>query len=304
MEFYSLTVQNIQKLTAKSTKIDFSIPAELKNIFTWKAGQFLSFKFEIDNTPVVREYSVCTAPHEGFLSIAVKETARPFVSKYVQENVKIGDKLPVSAPLGNFGIPSRPNEKRTLAAFSAGSGITPVMSILKDTLHKEKDVNFYLFYGNADENDVMFKAELEEFRQKYPQNFHLYNFYSEQETDDNFFEGLLNEHKVELIINQIVDWDEVDEVLICGPKEMIVNLANAVYHNGIPKKHIHYELYEPIDQIFQNDEKEKSVVKEVEVTFTYEDENHTFTWKNNGSSLLEALLEKGFDVPYSCKGGV
>ncbi|MDR1876203.1 MAG: 2Fe-2S iron-sulfur cluster binding domain-containing protein [Flavobacteriaceae bacterium] len=304
MKFYSLVVRSVKKITSKSIQVDLSIPEELKTIFIWNPGQFLRFKFEIDGQNVEREYSVCTAPFEGYISVAVKETANPFVSKYVQENVRAGDKLQVSAPMGTFGIPSRPNEKRTLVAFSAGSGITPVMSILKDTLQKEKGVNFYLFYGNAHEGEVMFKEELDRLKNKYPKNFFPYFFYSEQKTENKLFEGLLDEHKVELIINQIMDWDEVDEVLICGPKEMIVTLANAVYHHGIPKENIHYELYEPVEKVFHDDEIQRSKVKEVQLTFIHKGRTHTFIWMNNGSSLLDALLDNGIDAPYSCKGGV
>ncbi len=304
MNFYSLTVQNIKKLTSKSIQVDLSIPEELKSVFVWKPGQFVRFRFEIDGQNVEREYSICTAPYEGHISFAVKEVSKAFVSNYVQQHVKIGDKLQVSAPMGTFGIPSRPDEKRTLIAFAGGSGITPVMSILKDTLKKEQGVNFYLFYGNTSEQDVMFKLELDRLQNQYPENFFLHYFYSEQEMKDKFFEGFIDEHKVELIINQIVDWDEVDEVLICGPKEMILILANAVYHHGIPKKNIHYELYEPIEKVFHDDQIQRSTVKEVQVTFTYEGETRTMNWINNGSSLLEALLDSGIDAPYSCKGGV
>lgn len=304
MDFYSLTVKNVTQLTPKSIKIDLSVPDELKSVFIWMPGQFIRFQFEIDGQKVEREYSICTAPYERYISIAIKKTKTAFISDYVQNNIKTGDKVLVSAPMGTFGIPSRPNEKRTLVAFSVGSGITPIMSLIKNTLHTEKGVKFYLFYGNSNENEVMFKEELNYLQKKYPQNFSLYYFYSSQETEDKFFNGHLDEHKVELIINQIVDWDEVDEALICGPKEMILTLANAVYAHGIPKKNIHYELYEPVEKVFHDDQVQRSTVKEVKVTFTYEGKTQTINWINNGNSLLDALLDDGINAPYSCKGGV
>ncbi|MDR2122459.1 MAG: 2Fe-2S iron-sulfur cluster binding domain-containing protein [Flavobacteriaceae bacterium] len=304
MNFYSLTVQNVEKLTSGSIRVDLDIPEELKTVFSWKSGQFLRFKFEIDGQNIEREYSICTAPHEGYISIAVKETSNPFVSGYVQKNVKTGDSLQISAPMGTFGIPSRPDEKRTLVAFSAGSGITPVISIIKDTLKKEEKVNFYLFYGNANEKEVMFKKELDQLQNRYPDNFFPHYFYSEQETENKLYEGMIDEHKVELIINQIVNWDEVDEALICGPKNMIITLANAVYNHGIPKENIHYELYEPVEKVFHDDKIQRSTVKEVQVTFIQGGNTYVLNWINNGSSLLNALLDSGIDAPYSCKGGV
>ncbi|PQL95428.1 2Fe-2S iron-sulfur cluster-binding protein [Apibacter adventoris] len=304
MNFYSLTVKNVEQLTTKSIKVDLFIPTELISIFKWKPGQFIRFQFLIDGQKVEREYSICTATYEKYISVAIKKTKTAFISEYVQNNIKAGDKISVSPPMGTFGIPSRPNEKRTLVAFSAGSGITPLMSIVKDTLYNEKGVNFFLFYGNSNEKEVMFKEELEELQKKYSQNFFLHYFYSQQETEDKFFKGKLDGHKVDLIINQIVDWDEVDEALICGPKDMIINLANVIYSYGIPKKNIHYELYEPVEKVFHDDKIQRSTVKEVKVTFTYEGKTQTMNWINNGSSLLDALLVNGINAPYSCKGGV
>ncbi|MGM5631499.1 2Fe-2S iron-sulfur cluster-binding protein [Apibacter raozihei] len=304
MKFYSLVVHNVKKLTSSTLQIDLLVPEHLKHVFIWKPGQFLRFQFTIDGEIIEREYSICTAPYENYISIAVKKTSHSLVSGYIQDNVRNGTFLNVSAPMGTFGIPSRPNEKRTIVAFSAGSGITPIMSIIKDTLYKEKGVNFYLFYGNSHEKEVIFKHELEELHQAYPENFFLHHFYSEQDIKDKLYKGILDEHKVELIINQIMDWDEVDEALICGPKEMIVTLANAIYGNGIPKKNIHYELYEPIEKVFYDEQIQRSTVKEVKVTYTYEGETRSMNWINNGSSLLDALLDSGIDAPFSCKGGV
>ena len=304
MHFYSLCVQKLELLTSRSMRIDLSIPDELQSIFRWKPGQFIRFKFDIEGQSVEREYSICTAPYEGYLSFAVKKTPHAFVSKYIQENIKEGDQLLVSAPMGAFGIHSRPNEKRTIVAFASGSGIAPIMSICKDTLYHEPAVQLYLFYGNTNEEQTIFKDELINLNQEYPQNFFPHFFYSQQEVQDKLFNGRLDEHKVKLIINQILDWDEVDEALICGPKDMIVTLANAVYKHGIPKKNKHYELYEPLEKVFYDDKVKRSTVKEVKVTYTFKNTKQTMNWINNGSSLLRALLDSGVDAPYSCKGGI
>lgn len=304
MRFYSLRVQKVIPLTAGSVRLDLSIPEELKSIFRWKAGQFIRFQFEINGEIFEREYSICTAPYEGYLSFAVKKAKNAFVSEFVQNHVKEGDLVSISAPMGTFGIPSRPNEKRTLAAFASGSGIAPIVSIIKDTLYHEPNVQFYLFYGNTNENEAIFKDELTELQKQNPANFFPYFFYTRQEMQDKFFEGKLDAHKIKLIINQIMDWDELDEALICGPKDMIVTLANAIYEQGIPKKNIHYELYEPVEKVFFDDKVKRSTVKEVKVTYTFRKNTKTMNWINNGSSLLTALLDSGVEAPYSCKGGV
>lgn len=304
MKFYPLTVKKVKPLTSISKSIDLQIPEELKAVFKWKPGQFVCLKFSINGEEVERDYSICNAPNNEYITLAIKKTKNPYISSYLNEHIKEGMHLQVSAPLGNFGIDSRPNEKRTLVAFSSGSGITPILSIIKDTLQKEKDVKFYLFYGNSEESDVMFKADLDLLRSKNPDNFFVHYFYSQQKVNDKFYEGQLDENKLKLIINQIVDWDEVDEVMICGPTSMIVTLANAVYKQGIPKINIHYELYEPVDKVFMDEEIVTSSIEEVEVTFTYEGETKSIQWLNNGTTLLDALLDMGIDAPYSCKGGV
>lgn len=304
MRFYSLRVQKVIRLTSGSVRFDLLIPEHLKSIFHWKPGQFIRFQFEINGEIVEREYSICTAPYEGYLSFAIKRTKNARVSKFVQEHIKEGVYVLVSAPIGTFGIPSRPDEKRTLAAFASGSGISPILSIIKDTLYHESGVRFYLFYGNTNEKEVIFKNELTKLREKNPNNFFPYFFYSQQKMQDKLFEGKLDAHKIKLIINQIMNWDELDEALICGPKEMIVILANAIYEHGIPKKNIHYELYEPVEKVFHDDKIKRSTVKEVKVTFTFRQSTKTMNWINNGSSLLTALLDSGVDAPYSCKGGV
>ncbi|MDX9704511.1 MAG: 2Fe-2S iron-sulfur cluster-binding protein [Weeksellaceae bacterium] len=298
MEFHNLTVKKVQKLTPVSVAIDFDVPEELKPDFEFKAGQYIT----LDILNERRDYSLCSSPLEGRWSVGIKALSNGKVSTYINSEIKEGDTVKVSTPNGRFGIPSRPDEKRTILAFVAGSGITPILSVLKYTLETEKWVNFHLFYSNRTPQDVMFKEELEEIKQKYPFNFFPYLFYSQHKVDNWLFEGRLDAPKFQLILNQLVDINEVDEALVCGPNKMIRVITDEIHSAGIPKENIHFELFstEGLDRIQNENAAEQT---EVKVTVELDGEVSTLTWDTK-KNLVDAMLDAGIDAPYSCKGGI
>ncbi len=299
MEFHSLKVASVKNLTKDSVQITFDVPEELKPEFRFTSGQYITL--DIDGTR--RDYSLCANPLEEEWSIGVKAMKNGNISRYLTQDLKTGDTLEVSTPNGRFGIPSKPNEKRTLLAFAAGSGITPILSIIRYTLQTEEWVNFYLFYSNKNPNTVMFMEELKALKQQYPDNFHLHLFYSGHKVEDWLFEGRLDEHKFELILNQLVDINEVDEAMVCGPSEMIKVIANEIFKAGIPKKHIHFELFTPDFTPLDILPEEIGSPENVEVTVELDGEVSTVIW-NREKNLIDAMLEADVDAPYSCKGGV
>lgn len=302
MNFYPLTIKDTRKILANTTEITLSIPENLRTVFEWKSGQFVRLQIEIEGDVFEREYSMVNLPSDNFITFAVKETSNGFASKWLNANSKKGDVLHISAPMGNFTFPYKPNEKRTLVAFVAGSGITPVLSMIRSVLQAEAGTSFYLFYVNKSQKEIIYNTELEELKIQYPKNLFIHHFFTHEKVSDKLFEGRINKQKVELIINQILDWDEVDKVLICGPNEMIYEIANAAYHHGIPKENILYEFYQPLNRKVYTDDAVSGAEK-VEVTVISEGKKHQFLWENNGSSLLENLLARNIKAPYSCKNG-
>lgn len=299
MKFHDIKVKSVKSLTPDSVRIDFDIPAELKSDYSFTAGQYLT----IDKDGVRRDYSLCTSPLDDKWSVGVKEAPDGYVSHYLNRELKAGDTLRVSTPNGRFGIPTKPDEKRTIIALAAGSGITPIMSILKYTLQTEKWVNFYLFYSNRTPQDIMFQEELKQLEEEYPTNFHTHHFFTRHEVGDWLFEGRLDAHKFELITNQLVDLDEVDEVLVCGPNDMITTLTEAISDAGIYKKRIHFEMFTPMESNEEEDLVEDDSLSQVEVTVELDGEVTTITWDTE-KNLVDAMVDEGLDAPYSCKGGI
>ncbi len=299
MNFNLLTIKDKKQLTDDSVQLFFDVPADLQEAYSYQAGQYITLEINGER----RDYSLCSSPNNQEWSIAVKATEKGKVSNFLVNEIKIGDQLNVSTPNGRFVIPSKPNEKRTLLAFAAGSGITPIMSILEYTLQTEEWVNFYLFYGNRSANSVMFNERLNELKLKYPSQLHVFHFYTNDTQEDWLFNGRIDAAKFDLILNQLVDIDEVDEALVCGPEEMIFELAKSIKNAGIIERHIHFELFNPLTNpkmIFGEDD---SNVDTVEVTVILDNEQHTVTWHKE-KNLIDTLLDEDIDAPYSCKGGI
>lgn len=299
MAFHPLQVASIRNLTPDSVQITFDVPGYLKKEFQFTSGQYIT----LDINGVRRDYSLCSSPLDDEWSIGVKAMKDGNISRYLTTELKIGDTLQVSTPNGRFGIPTKPNEKRTLLAFAAGSGITPILSIIKYTLHTEEWVNFYLFYSNKNPESVMFLEEMKALKEQYPDNFHPHLFYTQHKVEDWLFEGRLNAHKFELILNQLVDINEVDEAMVCGPNEMIKEISHEIFNAGIPKKHIHFEMFTPDENPFEFLEEEPGAPDNVEVTVELDGEVSTIIW-NKEKNLIDAMLDEDVDAPYSCKGGV
>lgn len=299
MEFHDLEVKKVRKLTPSSVSIEFDVPEELKNEFKFKAGQYIT----LDVLGERRDYSLCSSPLEESWCVGVRSLSNGKISTYLNSEIKEGDTIKVSTPNGRFSIPSRPDEKRKIVAFVGGSGITPILSILKYTLETEEGVNFHLFYSNKHPNEVMFKEDLEKLKQNYPNNFFLHFIYTQHKLDNWLLEGRLDAAKFRLILNQMIDINEVDETLVCGPNEMIGILTNEIHTAGIPKENIHFELFSTEGMPKTSEMEDSNKVSEVEVVVELDGEASTLVW-NTEKNLVDAMLEVGIDAPYSCKGGI
>ena len=214
MDFYSLKIINYNFPTFNTVEINLLLTEELKNKFTFISGQFITLSYTIDTKNYLRDYSICSNIEDSELKIVIKKTSNGVVSKHIFENISKLQDLNVSLPRGNFQIKHKPNEKRTLLFFATGSGITPIYSIIKSVLGS----SIYLFYGNKTQENTIFYNELNELQQQFSNQLNLFFIFSEQHTE-KLFQGKIDANKLKLFINQLLDWDEVDEIFICGKND-------------------------------------------------------------------------------------
>jgi ring-1,2-phenylacetyl-CoA epoxidase subunit PaaE len=314
IEFHRLKLTKKQQLTKSVFSVEFQVPPSLKDRYKFEAGQYVTIKFLWRGDFVQKDFSMTSAPFEGKISLGIKINSAESPANSLIENIEVGSEVEVSVPRGRFTLVSKPHEFRTIVGFAGGIGITPILSHFKNILFNEPRTRLFLFYGNKSSEDVAFRDELVELKSKYPERFEVYHFYSREKVGNGIYEGRLDEKKVALIINQflLLDdtdeestiWDAVDEVLICGKGEMIKSLANACYNHGIPKKNIHFELFEEFNEDIFPVEKEFPLLENIEVDFKLLGDQHHTTLANNKVRLLQQLLIQGFPVPYSCKSGI
>jgi len=313
-EFHPLKLAKKEQLTKNTFVLEFEIPSALRENFCFEAGQYVTLKYPSNGEIIESDFSMTSAPFEQKISLGIKINYDKSSTKDLFNHYEIGDEIDVSEPKGRFTIGSKPHEFRTIIGFAAGIGITPILSHFKNILHNEPRTRLFLFYGNRASQEIPFQEELEELAKKHPNRFEIFYFFSQEKTEDHLFNGRLDDKKVKLIINQILHlddtdeestiWDAVDEVLICGKGDMIKSIANACYHNGIPKKNIHFELFEEYNEDIYPVEKEFPLIENIEVDFKLFNHNYSVELKNNKVKLLQQLLAEDFPVPYSCKSGI
>ncbi len=312
--FHRLKIAKKEELTKNTFSLQFEIPEHLKKCYEFEAGQFVSIKFDDKNREVINDYSMTSAPYEQKISLGIKINSAEGATAQLFQNYQEGDELLVSEPAGRFTLISKPSEFRTIVGFAAGIGITPILSHFKKILHNEPRTRLFLFFGNKSSDELIFRDELDQLAKKYNDRLQIFYFYSQEKTSNSFFHGRLDDKKLSLIINQILHlddtdeestiWDAVDEVLICGKGEMIKTLANACYHHGIPKKNIHFELFEEFNDDIYPVEKEFPLIENVKVEFNLLGKAYDTTLPDNKEKILQQLLIQKFPVPYSCKSGI
>ena len=314
LTFHWLKLAKKERLTKSTFSLEFEIPQLLQKNFKFEAGQYVTLKYLSNGIFFQNDYSMTSAPFEGKISLGIKINDDKSSTNDFLNNFEIGDSIEVSEPRGRFTLVSKPHEFRTIVGFAGGIGITPLISHFKNILHTEPRTRLFLFYGNKSREEIAFKNELDLMVEKHPNRLQIHYFYSQEKIGNGLFEGRLNDKKVALIINQLLllddtdeestIWDAVDEVLICGKGEMIKSVANACFHHGIPKKNIHFELFEEFNEDIYPQEKEFPLIENIEVDFKIFNENYSTHLVNNKTKLLQQLLIQKFPVPYSCKSGI
>src|SRR5215216_1769739 len=243
IHFHSLQVKKIQKETDDCVSISFHVSEELKDIFQFKQGQNLTIRKKINGEELRRNYSICTSPYDNELKVAVKKVDGGLFSTYANQELKEGDFLDVMPPTGEFYTELTPSHQKSYVAFAAGSGITPVLSIIKTTLLTEPKSDFTLVYGNRSKSSIIFKEDLEALKDKFIDRFRVYHILSRELTEAQINNGRIDIEKLELLFNKLIDVKTCDEFFICGPEEMIFCIKGYLEARGVASDQIHFELF-------------------------------------------------------------
>ncbi len=291
--FYDLKIQQIIKETSEAVAISFDIPSNLKDAFFFKPGQYITLKTTIENVEVRRSYSLCSLPNRETMTIVVKAIPNGLFSNYAVNNLKEGDTVEVSNPEGTFIL--LPENNKNYIAFVAGSGITPVLSMILSVLETEATSKFTLVYGNKTAEDTIFYGFLNDLQKKFPNRLKVHYVFSREQKD-----GALNGRIDAKIVDKITKKNPFDAAYLCGPEEMINTVSETLLKGDFKKDTIHYELF-----TVSEDKEKVAQVKdgETNVKVVLDDEEVSFTMSQK-ESILAATLHNKLDAPYSCQGGV
>ncbi len=306
VHFQQLRVKKIHKETDDCVIITFDVPGTLKDLFQYSHGQNVTLKKTIEGEEIRRSYSICSAPFEDRLSIAVKKVATGKFSSYANELLREGDDIEVLPPTGRFNTILNTGNKKSYLAFAAGSGITPIISIIKATLATEPGSSFTLVYGNRSRGSIIFFEELEGLKNKYIDRFNFINILSREKTDAPINYGRINVEKL-TALNKLVNYKSMDETFICGPEEMLFTVKEFLETLGVDEKKIHFELFTTPDSkqtVMEKLPNEGNSGTKASITIQLDGRSFDFELAFNSESILDAALKQGADLPYACKGGV
>lgn len=301
--FHKLKVKEIKRETADAVSVAFEVPAPQQPEYLFKQGQYITLKLNLKGEEVRRSYSLCTAPHEKELRVAVKEVKNGLVSGYINQELKVGDSIDVMTPMGNFHTVLSGNQKKNYVLFAGGSGITPMMSILKSILYVEKQSNITLIYANKNESSTIFKTELDEIASSHPQLKLVYIFEEPITESADLHKGLLTIEKTTQLIESHGGLN-ADEFFICGPGPMMENVKGSLEKLNIAQEKIHIEYFSSVIDAVNKAEGQAGPDVKAQVTVIQYGIETNFELETSGISVLDASIEAGVDAPFSCKGAV
>jgi ring-1,2-phenylacetyl-CoA epoxidase subunit PaaE len=295
--FYKVHIQEVKQETADAVSVVFDIPENLKSEFNFSAGQYITLQKTINGEEVRRAYSICSTPKSGEVRVAIKAVENGTFSVYATSDLKVADAIEIAAPEGRFLL--NPEANKNYIGFAAGSGITPILSMLKTVLETESTATFTLVYGNKSIADTIFHTELNELKTSFPDRFKLHYIYS-RENVKNGLRGRIDQNVTNYFVKNMYKETSFDAAYLCGPEEMIKEVSTTLKKNKIASEDIHFELFTT-----STEEENTDQVKEglTEITVLVDDEETTFTMQQT-DDLLAASLRNEIDAPYSCQGGV
>ena len=305
--FHSIKVADIYKETKDCSVLSFDIPEDLKSEFKYKQGQHLTLRTTIDGEEVRRSYSLCSSPIENKWKVAVKKINGGLFSTFVNDTLKKGDSIELMAPNGIFNTEVNPAQAKNYIAFAAGSGITPILSIIKTHLAIEPKSTFKLFYLNRTVKSIIFKEEIEQLKNVYFDRFEIFHFLTKEHRSIELLNGRFTKEKLQIVTSKIIDIPSVDECFICGPEEMIFLIRDELVAAGLNKNKVHFELFTTGNSEADKQRVNKILEKKVEgteVTIIDGGKEFHFTMDDDFDNILDGALAAGADLPFACKGGV
>ncbi|AOY93782.1 phenylacetic acid degradation protein [Cupriavidus sp. USMAA2-4] len=305
-KFHELTVASVTRETRDAVAVTFAVPDALADAYRYVQGQHLTLRAGIDGEDVRRSYSICSAVQDRRLRVAIKRVEGGRFSNWANDTLHPGMTLEVMPPAGHFHVPLAEANRRHYVAFAAGSGITPMLSIIKTTLMTEPGSRFTLFYGNRASSSVLFKEELEDLKDTYLERFNLVFVLSREQLDIELFNGRIDGDKVRALLRHWVKPEDIDVAFICGPHSMMEEVAQALQESGVDKASIKRELFatslpaaRPVAHVHKQVGRQQC-----EVTVIQDGRTRRFTLDKHKETVLDAALAQGIELPYACKGGV
>jgi ring-1,2-phenylacetyl-CoA epoxidase subunit PaaE len=306
-KFHPLTIAHVGNETRDTIAVTFAVPAELQDSFKYQQGQHLTLRAKIGEEDVRRSYSICSAVQDGALRVAIKRTQGGLFSSWANDTLQAGHTIEVMPPMGHFNVPLDAANRKHYLAFAAGSGITPILSIVKTTLAAEPHSSFTLFYGNRASSSVIFRDELSDLKDTYMERLKLAYVMSREQQDIELFNGRITKDKAAQFLQHWVRVEDIDTAFICGPEDMMHGVSEALQEAGMPKAHIKVELFAASIPKYAHQPRAASATaahQQTEVTVIMDGNAASFTMEQDKESLLDAGLRAGLDMRYSCKGGV
>ncbi len=305
--FHRLRIAELIDETADARSIRFDLPEELRETFAFRPGQHLTLKADIAGEDVRRNYSLCVAPQEGELKVTVKRIAGGAFSNWANDNLKPGDTIEVMPPHGSFTWDFRPDAANHYVGFAGGSGITPVLSLLKTALATEPRSRFTLLYGNRDSQSVIFLEELARLKNRFMDRLQVYHFLAEEAEDIELFNGLLDRTKCDDILTQLVDPKAVEAFFICGPGPMMDAAEAAIEAHGVPRERIHVERFtagRPSAALAAQMQALQSQAQGAAMLVTLDGRKRRVPFDAAAGNILDSARLAGLPAPYACKAGV
>jgi ring-1,2-phenylacetyl-CoA epoxidase subunit PaaE len=306
-EFHKIKIADIYKETKDTSVVTFDIPKNLQKRFKFIQGQHLTLKQDIKGEDVRRSYSLCSSPIDNQWKVAVKQIPGGVFSTFANSKLKSGDSIEIMEPTGNFYVDVEPNKAKNYIAFAAGSGITPLLSIIKTHLTLEPKSTFKLFYLNQTVKSIIFKEEIERLKNMFFGRFQAFYFLTKEQRDIPFLNGRFDKEKLAVLTKTFIDIEDTNHCFICGPQEMIFLIRDELQAAGLGKEKIHFELFfsgstDAVDKKIAEALEQKA--EGTKVTIIDGGTEFHFIMDDNSDTILDGALEAGADLPFACKGGV
>lgn len=308
--FRPLRVRELHRDTDDAVVLTFDVPVDLADTFRFTQGQYLTLKQVIDGSEMRRSYSICSGLDDGHLRAAIKHVNGGVFSSWANAHLKSGDVLEVMPPRGSFFSVIDPQQSKNYLCICAGSGITPVLSIIKTVLAREPSSRVTLLYGNQRTATMMFRNELAFLKNACMERFHWINIFSREPQEVDLFSGHLDNRKGGALNRRLIRIREFDEFFLCGPEAMISEVSRGLRGEGIAEQHIHFELFaasaeqarRAIERHHARAQEYKGQVSKIGIRSGGRE--YRFELSTDGENILDAGLRNGVDLPFSCKGGV